>query len=251
MHTHTVWGAPSPRLFCYSTPCFVSFPSPSTVQSSQALGTAWGEQHVWLPGTPKQQQPTPYTHSIYRKHYLAHTALDYNPTLFWIPWMFLLVERLGRQNHDVLWLAFCLVWVCVCVCVCFFVRVCEMSLYLLSMSGCYDRFRACFVLDSIDMDLDWFWDVHWILFFYRPCLPSVPPMADMGLLSRLLFILLHDWNYTCLMNDRVNLIHLDDLVCCVWLWMSLSVLCVFSCYCFCSVWYFCVLCCTIFMVNVN
>lgn len=66
-----------------SSPCFDDLPSPSTVRSSQALGTAWGEQHVWLPGTLKQQQPTPYTHththtaSIGNTVQRTHTALDY------------------------------------------------------------------------------------------------------------------------------------------------------------------------------
>lgn len=96
-------------LLCCSTPFLVILPSPSTVQSSQALGTAWGEQHVWLPGTPKQQQPTPYTHSIYRKHYPAHTQHRIIPFASRIPWIFSLAEGLRRQNHDVLWLAFRLV----------------------------------------------------------------------------------------------------------------------------------------------
>lgn len=76
MHTQYRERPAQAPLLCNSSPCLVTFPSPSTVQSSQALGTAWGKQHVWLPGTLKQQQPTPYTHSIYRKHSPARTALD-------------------------------------------------------------------------------------------------------------------------------------------------------------------------------
>lgn len=109
MHTQRrELAALAPPLY-HSSPCLVTLPSPSTVQSSQALGTAWGEQHVWLPGTPKQQQPTPYTHSIYRKHYQAHTQHRIIPFASRIPWIFLLADRLRRQNHDVLWLAFRLV----------------------------------------------------------------------------------------------------------------------------------------------
>lgn len=107
MHTeHRVLPALAPILYD-SSPCLVTFPSPSTVQSSQALGTAWGEQHVWLPGTLKQQHP--YTHSIYRKHYPAHTQHWIISFASWTPWMFLLAERLRRENHDMLWLAFRLV----------------------------------------------------------------------------------------------------------------------------------------------
>lgn len=119
MHTQRrALAALAPPLY-HSSPCLVTLPSPSTVQSSQALGTAWGEQHVWLPGTPKQQQPTPYTHSIYRKHYQAHTQHRITPFASRIPWIFLLADRLRRQNHDVLWLAFRLVLVCMHVCVLF------------------------------------------------------------------------------------------------------------------------------------
>lgn len=108
MHTqHRELPALAPLLY-QSSPCFVTLPSPSTVQSSQALGTAWGEQHVWLPGTPKQQQPTPYTHTIGNTIQHTHSTGLY-PLLSWIPWMFLLADRLRRQNHDVLWLAFRLV----------------------------------------------------------------------------------------------------------------------------------------------
>lgn len=80
-------------LLLHSIPCFVALPSPSTVQSSQALDTAWGERHVWLPGTPKQQQPTPYTHSIYRKHYPANTQHWIIPFVSWIPWMFFITRE--------------------------------------------------------------------------------------------------------------------------------------------------------------
>lgn len=41
-------------------------------------------------------------------------------------------------------------------CVSFCDSVCEVSLYLLTMSGCCERARVCSVLDSIYMDLDWF-----------------------------------------------------------------------------------------------
>lgn len=57
MHAHTSLYRELPALaplLHHSSPHFVALPSPSTVQSSQALGTAWGEQHVWLPGTPKK-----------------------------------------------------------------------------------------------------------------------------------------------------------------------------------------------------
>lgn len=61
---HSVWSCKLWLLLLFlflSSPGFSCLPSPSTAQSSQALGTAWGEAHVWLPGTPKQQQLTPPT----------------------------------------------------------------------------------------------------------------------------------------------------------------------------------------------
>lgn len=154
-HTHHRGLPALAPLLYYSSPHVVALPSPSTVRSSQALGTAWGgEQHVWLPGMPKQQQPTPYTHSIYRKHCPAHTHTQHRiiPFASRIRWIFSLTERLRRQNHDVLWLAFRLVCVCVCLRPCVF----EMSLYLLTMSGCCEPSGVCSLLDCIDMDLDWF-----------------------------------------------------------------------------------------------
>lgn len=174
MHTQYRELPASAPLLYQSSPCFVALPSPSTAQSSQALGTAWGEQHVWLPGTPKQQQPTPCTHSIYRKHYPAHTQHWIIPFASWIPWMFLLAERQRRQNHDVLWLAFRLVCVCVCMCVSVCVRVCvwEVSLYFfLTMSRCCEQSGVCSMLDSIDMDVDRFWASHWILVSTVPVFP--------------------------------------------------------------------------------
>lgn len=70
------------------------------------------------------------------------------------------------------------------------------------------------MLDNIDMD---FWPVrsppppppHWIFFSTSSLHLTV---ADMG---RLLFILLHDWNYTSFMNDTIKLIHLEWLFVCV------------------------------------
>lgn len=158
-------------LLCDSSPCLVTFPSPSTVQSSQALGTAWGKQHVWLPGTLKQQQPTPYTHSIYRKHYLAHTALDY--TFCSLDTMDVFIGREAKKRKS--WYVMVSissgvsvrVYACVSVCD----SVCEMSLYLLTMSGCCEQSRVCSALDSIDTDLDWFWAFHLIFFSTVPVFP--------------------------------------------------------------------------------
>lgn len=145
--------------------------------------------------------------------------------------MFSLAERLRRQNHDVLWLAFRLVWVCMCMhvcvcwCPCICMCVCVWDIFLnhvkmlwtilcLFHPGQYWH-GSCLVL-SLSLDP----------LFPDPCLRSIPPMADMGLLSRLLFILLHDWNYTSLMNHRVNPIHPDhwvEYVCCVWVIVRKSV----------------------------
>ena len=64
---------------------------------------------------------------------------------------------------------------CVCVaCVCLF-RVCvcgrEMSFYPSTMSGCREQSGVCSEMDSIDMDLGWFWASHWILFSTIPVFP--------------------------------------------------------------------------------
>lgn len=108
------------------------------------------------------------------------------------------------------------VYVCVCVCMCVSecVRVCFGCLWI--RSPCQDAVSNLVCVPR--------WTVlTWILtgsdpLFHLPCLPSIPPIADMGLLSRLLFILLHDWNYISLMNNSENLTHLDH-----WLWYMCSV----------------------------
>lgn len=96
MHTQCGELPALASLLYHSSPWFVTLPSPSTVQSSQALGTAWGEQHVWLPGTPEQQHPTPYAHSIYRKHYPAHTQHWIIPFASRISWIFFI----GRKAKE-------------------------------------------------------------------------------------------------------------------------------------------------------
>lgn len=63
-----------------------------------------------------------------------------------------------------------------------------------------------------------YWHRAWMVVMLICTIPVVFPssfsLTDMGLLSRLLFILLHDWNYSSsLLNDRVILIHQDH-----WLW---------------------------------
>ena len=122
--------------------------------------------------------------------------------------------------------------VCVCMCVwdiCVFVNHVRMLWTILCLFHAGQHWHGSKLVLSLYLDL----------LFHRPRLPSIPPMADMGLLSRLLFILLHDWNYTSLMNDRINLIHLDHrvwYVCCVWEIVSESVcMCVFVWFLFSSV----------------
>ena len=127
----------------HSGPCFTTGPSPSTVQSSLALATAQGEPHVWLPGTPTQQQPSPYTHSIYwttlssshththththtqHTKRTTHTSDGFKTFHFWIAWTFF-IGRPAKDTYNVvlLWLALRLMpvhvceWVRVSVCVC-------------------------------------------------------------------------------------------------------------------------------------
>lgn len=70
-----------------------------------------GRAACWATRDAEATAAHPYTHSIYRKPVL-HRII---PFPFRIAWMFLLADRLRRQNHDVLWLAFYLVGVCVCM----------------------------------------------------------------------------------------------------------------------------------------
>lgn len=82
--------------------------------------------------------------------------------------MFLLADRLRRQNHDVLWLC------------CLYLYVCEMSLYLLTMSGCCEQSHVCSMLDSTDMDLDWLWTSSPDALFPLPLSSLHPPDGRYG-----------------------------------------------------------------------
>lgn len=88
--------------------------------------------------------------------------------------MFLFADRLRRQNHDVLWLAFRLVQVCVCMYVYASVCICVCVRCLCICQPCQDAvnnlmFVPCWTV--LTWIFDWFWASHWILFSTVPVFP--------------------------------------------------------------------------------
>lgn len=133
MHPHTVLDGFQlcSHTSMNSSPCFALLPSKSTVQSSQALGTAWGERHVWLPGTSKQQQLTLYIHSLYREHYPTHTTPDYTPCS--LETMDVFIDRQDKQRKS--WCVMVRISYGVCMHACLPLCMCVISLWLLTLSG--------------------------------------------------------------------------------------------------------------------